>query len=187
MKVKTLVALLFGSILLCGCSAVILQHPLTSQPEVPDKEKFEGVWVVDEGTLQLHFSKDGTGQLAALEWKDGEYKINKGEVHIAKAEPFNIICARFMEDGEWQKGYMFGSYKFSDSGDLIIWPSDYKYFALAIKEDKLKGKIDKEEYSESVFISSDPADVMKFINESQKHNVFIYTEPTVLKKLDSGK
>jgi len=172
-------ALLVGS----GCSSVITTHPLSPNPEPIDKEKFEGVWLLDDGTAHVKFSSNGIAQVAGLEWKKDKFRVNRCEAIVTQGKKHNFLSVRYLEgDGEWE-GYYFLPYKFTDHGDLILWPPVPDVFEEMVESGKLQGMVEKSEYSISITITNAPGALLNIINDPDNLELFNYREPVVLRRI----
>ena len=177
-----LIALLVAS----GCSSVTTLHPLSSNTEPIDQEKFEGVWLVDDGTIHVKFASNGVARIAGLEWKDGQFHVNQGEAIVTQGKQHNFLSVRYKEsDGRWE-GYYFLSYKFTDQGDLILWPPVPEVFAKMVKRKELQGIVKKGKYTTSVSVTNAPGGLFDIINNPENLELFDYREPLVLKKIAAG-
>lgn len=181
----SLLLTLCSLLLLCQCSSVTTTQPLASKPKAIDKEKFEGTWLVDGkgNNLQVKFDDDGIAQIAALEWKGDHFELETMEMTVAEKGEYKFISLRAKEDGQWVKNYYFAQYKFTEQGDLIVWPPDSKAFENAIKEKLIHGEIKPGKYSTEVNISSDANSLLKLISGSKNSELFDYQTPIILRKI----
>ena len=169
--------------LLCGCSTVTITQPLTKDPKPINQEEFEGVWILEDQSIHIKFGSDGIARIATLEWKDDRFELKRGEMIVTPGKAHNFLSVRFQEDGEWESRYHFLPYKFTDQGDLVLWPPKIGEFEKAVAKQQLKGSIKKGEHSTHVTITDAPDKVLEFINAPDKMNLFKYRDPLVLHKL----
>ena len=175
-----LLAMLGGS----GCSSVTTTHPLSSDHKSIDREKFEGVWQMDESVVHVKFSPNGIAQIAGLKWDKDEFRMGKAKAIVTEGKKHNFLSVQFQEDtGEWASGYYFLAYKFTDQGDLILWLPVPEVFEASVETKQLQGTIEEGEYSKNVTITNEPGALLEIINDPDNLQAFDYTEPMVLKKI----
>ena len=145
-----LAALGCSVLLLCHCSTVSTTHPLATKPKAIDKQKFEGVWRIDDdAVLQIKFAKDGIARIAGTEWENDQFTLVRGEMHVVEGKEHNFLSVRFEEDGEWEENYLFAAYKFSEQGDLIFWSPNASEFKKAVEKKLLNTETSIEKEAKS--------------------------------------
>lgn len=175
--------------LLCNCSSVSTPYPLTNSPEAIDKEKFEGSWIFDDKgqVLQVKFDDKNVAHIAGLQWENDDFEIGKMEMVLIEGNDHKFMSLRAEEEGEWLEEYYFYQYKFTDQGDLILWPPNMEGFEHAIEQGLLNGGIKKGKYSTSIAITSDASILLKVLNGPDNSKLLDYKNPTILKKTASPK
>jgi hypothetical protein len=174
-----LLTLLLGS----GCSSVTTTHPLSRDQHAVDVEKFEGIWLMENGSIHVKFTDNGVAKLAGLDWKENAFRVIRGEAIVTEGKKHNFLSVRYQErEGEWE-GYFFLPYKFTDQGDLILWPPVPKEFERMVESKKLLGIVRKGEYSTSITITNAPGALLDVINDPDSLKLFEYRKPMVLKKI----
>lgn len=173
----------FAFSLLTGCTSVTTDQPLSADPKPLDKEKFEGLWRLDNAAVAIRFAENGIGRVAAMKWKDDRFQLIQAEIIIAHGNNFNFLSFRAQHEGAWPDHYTFLQYKFTDDGDLILWPPNPDAFSVALETNALQGAITKEKHSTDIRVTS-PTDVLlAFMDNPERLDLFNYREPVVLKKL----
>jgi hypothetical protein len=175
---------IFIILLTISCSSVTSKYPLSANPEPIDQKNFEGVWQVDnDEVVQIKFANNGIAMIAGLEWQSDQFIIMRGEMIVSEGNEHNFLSIRFKEKGKWMDGYLFLPYKFTEQGDLILWPPVVDAFEEAIREKILQGTIEMGEYSTSIMLTSSPEKLFNFINNSDNFNLFDYRDPIILLKV----
>lgn len=169
--------------LLAGCSTVTTQNPLSAEHKPIDKDKFEGVWLLDKEAVSLRFTSNGTARIAGVEWKDDQFRLVQGEMIVTKGKKFNFLSVRFQEDGKWMDHYCFLQYDFTDQGDLLLWLPNDDVFEEAIKTNRLHGVVKKEMYSTDITITNALGILLEFIDNPENPSLFNYREPIVLRRI----
>lgn len=181
-KTRAMLLTICAALLFAGCSTVATKHPLSKQPKPIDREKFEGVWLMDDETVHVRFASNGVARIAALEWKDDQFEIARGEMVVTEGKEHNLLCVRFQEDAKWMDRYYFLQYEFTDQGDLVLWLPDGDAFEQAIKRKRLRGTISKQ-HGTDITITSPPENLLEFINDPGDVKLFKHREPIVLQKV----
>ncbi len=171
----------------CGCSSVTLQQPLSSAGSVADKEKFEGLWVIDDQPIVVRFTEDGVGQVAVVEWKEDAFQLVRGEFVITESKPNNFVSLRFQENGQWPERYHFVQYSFTPQGDLLLWIPDISRFEEAVTDGLLAGEVMKQQHSTEVRLSGSSEAVLQFLSDAGQPDLFRYREPIVLRRQGSSR
>lgn len=167
-----------------GCDTVTVSAPL-SDPALPsDRQRLEGDWRVDRGIVSVKFSADGIAHIAGVEWDGDRFSMMQAEMVVSEGNPDNFLSVRFREDERWTERYLIVQYRFSDSGDLVLWRPNVAEFERAVQTRLLKGEVRKESYSSEVLIDETAARMLAFLNDPQRQNLFVYREPVVLHRLD---
>lgn len=171
------------AVLLGGCSSVTLKHPLSIDPKPVDKDKLEGTWLVGTSTVTVRFAKNGIAKLAATIWKDDEFRLRRGEMIVTEGTRHNFLSVRIEDEhGKMPDAYGFLQYAFVNDGDLVVWAPNVKVFEEAVEKKILQGGIERGQ-STRITVASKPADVLAFIDDPDRTDVFVYGEPTVLRKI----
>jgi len=166
-----------------GCSSVTITQPLSTQPKPIDKDKFEGTWLIEKDTAVVRFASNGVARIAGVEWKGENFRLVQGEMIVTEGKTENFISIRFAEDGVWTNRYLFAQYTFTDTGDLVLWPPNTSEFEDAIRTKTLQGVVTKGQYSSSINVTNSPTDMLDFMNDPQRVNLFNYREPMVLRRI----
>lgn len=174
--------------LFSACSSVMLSKPLPVTLMQSDQACFEGVWLHDNESLTLKFTKDGSGRLAGVDWKDERFTIVRGEfnvAHVRNCEGF--MSMRLEEDGKWPEHYYFARYQSSDQGVLLIYPPKPEAFTALVEAKKLAGQIKKTGHSVDVVLTETPGNMFTFLTMHDPSTLFESSDPIIMKKVSSKK
>lgn len=172
-----------GVLLAAGCSSVSSTHPLSAASAAADREKFEGVWLLDKSVFTATVASNGVIRAASVEWKDEAFRLVELEAVLTEGKTRKYLSIRSQEDGQWTNKYFFVQYKFTDQGDLILWPPNVEAFEGAVTNRQLRGVLQKDQYSSEVTITNAAGELLEFIEQPAESRVFLYTEPMVLRKI----
>lgn len=166
-----------------GCSSVTTVDPLPWKTEPTDQERFEGTWLIGDGALQIRFAETGVARFAGLDWQDGRFQLEQGEMTICHGEELDFLSVHAQEDGAWMDGYYLVQYRFTDDGDLVLWLPDPEAFADAVTEGRLEGTVEGEGCCKDVIVTSPPAELLELIDDADDLELFDYREPMILRRL----
>jgi hypothetical protein len=158
-------------------------QPLPDKVDGVEKALFEGEWVSEGQIIYVRFGDGGVGRFAGVDWKEGRFQLDEGEMIITKGEGRSFVSVRVKENGVWDERYYFAQYRFTEPGDLELWLPDTKAFAEAIAKGKLEGVVEKGKHTQSVTISGKPEKVLTFLNDPANGALFDSKEPMILKRL----
>ena len=175
------ILLFIGILIFSGCKTVVTSKPLVEKGEILDQQKFEGSWIVDNYPAAVRYNEDGNLEIATLRKGGDAFKVIRGTARIIKGKDHNFMSINFIE-GEESKGYYLAAYKFSDAGDLIVWPANHDYLAKLVMDKKLKGKVVTMKHSSEVVITDDAEKILTYINQAGDLNAFYYKEPWIFRK-----
>jgi hypothetical protein len=178
-----LLGILFQVSVLGGCASVTSQRPLPQAVDAKEQARFEGEWVSDGQVIYLRFGEDGVGRFAGVDWKQGRFQLDEGEIIVTKGPVRSFLSARIKENGTWEQHYYFAEYLFADSGDLVLWLPNVRAFADAVAKGKLAGVVEKGKHTQSVMLTSPPEKLLAFLSDPANSMVFDYREPMILRKL----
>lgn len=189
MKLVTKSVLLITLILISGCTAVRMKQPLSPASTVPNKELYEGVWQVNDGSIILQFDSSGIGRFASVEWKEGNFELEKGQLIITHCEFGDYLSVR--EEGEDSNlEYLLAECKLTDEGYLVVWTANPEFFAAAVKKRKLEGTVTRSELAlgkaainEDVTLEGAPEKILQFLEKHATEMAFLYKEPMIFKRL----
>ncbi len=169
-----------------GCSAVTISQPLPLTEKPADQARLEGIWSMsDDEPVYLRFASNGVAQLAGVEWDEDEnaFHLERCELIFSDGEHARFLSLRCFEDGAWEEEYSFLRYVVTSDGDLVLWLPSPDAFKEAIAEGRLKGVVSQGKQSTSVTVTDDPAVLLALIDDPKRTDLFDYTEPMVVKKL----
>ena len=121
-----------------GCSSVKTEHPVSEHAEALDEDRLEGVWLVEDEIVHLRFGDDGVGRLAALDWRDGRFRVRRCEFVVAHAGDGRYASLR-CEEGEDR--YDLLAYGFGENGEIIVRNEPTDAFERAVVAGKLRGAV----------------------------------------------
>lgn len=148
-----------------GCSSVKTEHPVTDRPEALDKDRLEGAWLLEDEILHLKFGEDNVGRMASLEWKDGEFRVKRGEFVVAHAGKGRYLSQR--SDDEEAGFYDLLAYDFTSNGDLVLRGEPTDEFERAVAEGRLRGKV-----NDDVVLASPSDTLLSFLSSSAPNQLF---------------
>ena len=169
-----------------GCSSVETEHPVTGRPEALDKDLLEGAWIFEDENsqedeiLHLKFGGDNVGRLGSLEWKDGDFRVIRGEFVVAHAGEGRYASLRSEDDetGSWE----LLNYDFTSSGDLVVRSEPTEEFERTIAAGRLRGQVKKDGKDTSVRLASPSDTLLSFLSSASPGQLF-GGEAIVLRKL----
>ena len=167
------------AVLAAGCSSVQTEHPVSADPEALDKDRLEGVWLVEDEIVHLRFGDDDVGRLAALEWRDGGFRVRRCEFVVAHAGDGRYVSLR-CEEGE--NHYDLLAYDFAENGDLVVRNEPTDAFAVAVEAGRLRGEVRKEGDNTEVVLAS-PSDSLAAFLASRPAGDLFEANAFVLKRL----
>jgi len=167
-----------------GCSSVTTLQPLPRSSDLAERARFEGVWISDDDLIQVRFDKDGLGHFAGLGWDDEKFKLERGEMIVAAGKDLGFLSVRVEEDdGEWMHRYYLLQYRFTDSGDLVLWNPQPEPFADAVDAGTLEGTVERSDSGVDAVILGQPADLLAFIDDPEDLTLFDYRDPMIFKRI----
>ena len=164
------------AVVAAGCSSVKTEHPVSDHPEALDKKQLEGAWLFeDEIILHLKFGDDNVGRGAALEWKDGEFRVNRSEFVVAHGGEGRYMS--FREEGT--EHYELLAYDFASNGDLVVRSEPTDEFERAVAEGRLRGQVKEEgapfsstDSSTEIWLASPSDTLLTFLSSAAPHQLF---------------
>ena len=157
------------AVVAAGCSSVKTEHPVSDHPEALDKKQLEGAWLFeDEIILHLKFGDDNVGRGAALEWKDGEFRVNRSEFVVAHGGEGRYMS--FREEGT--EHYELLAYDFASNGDLVVRSEPTDAFAGAVASGQLRGQVKKGSGETEVVLASPSDTLLSFLSSAGPHDLF---------------
>ena len=151
-----------------GCSSVKTEHPVSADPEALDKERLEGVWLVEDEIVHLRFGDDGVGRLAAIDWHGGEFRLRRCEFIVARAGEGRYVSLR--EEGEEE--YDLLAYDFAENGDVVVHGESTDAFARAVGEGRLRGEVRRKEEDTEVLVASPSDSLLSFLASAPPGDLF---------------
>jgi hypothetical protein len=166
-----------------GCSSVTTVQPLPWKIEPADQDKFEGTWLLGGGALQIRFAETGVARFAGLDWEDGQFQLERGEMTICHGEELDFLSVRTEEGGAWMDRYYLVQYRFTDEGDLVLWLPNPEAFAEAIAHGRLEGTVEGGDCCPDATITSQPDTLLELIDDADDRELFDYREPMILRRV----
>jgi hypothetical protein len=162
-----------------GCSfSVMTQYPLSAPPNPVDKDKFEGIWLIDEQLpVYVMSASNGVARIAVVNWEEDNFRLIQGEMILTEGkEGDNFISLRLENEEEWK---LF-LYKFKGNGDLLAWEPNSHAFEAAIKTNLLLGSVSE---GGIITVTNSPDEMLAFMNDPERRDLFKYRDPMVLRRI----
>ena len=160
--------------LLCGC--LVSLHPLSSRAEAAPDEQLFGVWYAhDEGEdlTYLHVGRGKKGMTEAMlveHGGDGTYKISRYTAFPTRFEGMTLLNVISPEDHKDTKGYDIMRYHI-DGNRLSLALMSEDAVKQAIKDGKLKGKVEPGTYGDTT-ITASGKELLAFIKSANESTLF---------------
>ena len=151
-----------------GCSSVKTEHPVSADPEALDRNRLEGVWIVEDEIVHLRFGDDNVGRLAAIDWDGGQFRVRRCEFIVARAGEGRYVSLR--EEGEAH--YDLLAYEFAENGEIVVYREPTDAFARAIDEGRLRGEVHRKEEDTEVVVSSPSDSLLSFLASAPPGDLF---------------
>ena len=151
-----------------GCSSVKTEHPVSADPEALDKERLEGMWLVEDEIVHLRFGDDGVGRLAAIDWHGGEFRLRRGEFIVARAGEGRYVSLRV----EGAEEYDLLAYDFAENGDVVVHSEPTGAFARAVEAGRLRGEVRRDGDDTEVLVASPSDSLLSFLASAPPGDLF---------------
>jgi hypothetical protein len=162
---------------------VTLLQPLPATADAAERARLEGEWIVEGQIIHVRFGSEGRGQIAGIDWKDGQFRLETGEIAACRGSRQRFLSVRMKTDNEWEHHYYFAQYDFTPEGDLMLRLPDPVAFDAAIQTGRLEGTVEKTEFLHSVELSSLPEIILAFLNDPDNGELFNAKNLLILKRL----
>ena len=169
-----------------GCASVTLLQPLPATADATERARLEGEWIAEDQIIHVRFGSNGMGQIAGVDWKDGQFRLETGEITACRGARQRFLSVRVKTDQEWEPHYYFAQYDFTPEGDLLLRLPDPVLFDAAVQTGRLEGTVEKTDYFHTVEISSAPEVLVAFLNDPESGELFDFKDPMILKRLVLG-
>lgn len=162
-----------------SCSVVKMERPLPKNGKV-DAQKMNGAWESEGTPIYIGLVDESEGRMGGTKWDDEnkEFKVENYKLYFSEVERKKFVSIQ-EEDNKW----VYARYEWTESGNLICWMADAEFLAKAIKDKKLKGRIDESDRSLMVHLTNTPEEILAFLADLEKGQGFEYEVPFVLKKM----
>lgn len=183
--------------LLAGCQRVTVSKPLPpAQLSDGERAELEGTWVSKwwaydtEVVYTVHFVCDSMAHVAWVDWNDDSYRLHEEELIVSHGKPrAEGRMWRFFSwhhPGKYDDQYQIMRFQYQAAGEVVVWLAAFEPFQNAVESGKLKGEVFH--YGEDNIVRlTDPAAVLRYIEEEDGANRFLYQDPIVLHKVAEGK
>ena len=165
------------AVLAAGCSSVQTEHPVSADPEALDKDRLEGMWLLEDEIVHVRFGADNVGRLAVIDWDGGEFGVRRLEFIVAQAGEGRYLSLREDEDH-----YDLFAYEFAENGDLVVRVESTDALAAAVADGRLRGEVRKEGDDTEVVVASPTDTLLSFLASAAPGDHFEGTT-LVLKRL----
>lgn len=164
--------------LAAGCSSVQTEHPVSAHPEALDKDRLEGLWLLEDEVVHLRFGADNVGRLAAIDWDGREFRVRRFEFIVAMAGEGRYLSLR----DEGADHYDLFAYEFAENGDIVVRSEPTDTFVGAVEAGRLRGEVRKEGDNTEVVLASPSDSLAAFLGSAPPGDHFGGTG-LVLKRL----
>lgn len=166
------------AVLAAGCSSVQTEHPVSAHPEALDKDRLEGLWLLEDEAVHVRFGVDGVGRLAVIDWDGGEFRVRRSEFVVAHAGEGRYLSLR----DEDEDHYDLFAYEFAENGDLVVLSEPTDAFVGAVEVGRLRGEVRKDGDNTEVVLASPSDSLAAFLASAPPGELFEGTT-FVLKRL----
>lgn len=170
------------TIILAGCSSVTIQEPFPESPlTAQERQQLTGTWQLEGSVWQVAFTSNGIPWMAAVEWKDEDFRIRKSRLYFTKHNAALYVCMPTEPDRENE--FLFAEIKPADNGKSVnAWGPNIDYFSGLVENGQLKGSVNKGEHAVTVRLESPAVEILGLI--STNHATLNYKTPLLFQKLD---
>ncbi|RKX38360.1 MAG: hypothetical protein DRP64_15815 [Verrucomicrobia bacterium] len=170
----------FCMAILVGCSSVTMKEPFPgSQLTEKEQNQLTGTWQLDESVVHVAFTSNGVPWLAAVEWQDNDFVLNKSRLYFTKHNDALYVCMPTESDETSE--YLFAEIKPAGKG-INAWGPDAAYFGKLVESGTLKGSVERDEHSTSVKLETPAVEILELI--ATNHAAIDYKTPLLFRKLD---
>lgn len=162
---------------LAGCSAVYVTQPIGEQPCKIKAKDWEGTWIHKDGSVTVKVMDGENGQLriAWIEPKDNGLTFEAHDVELREAG--SQMFANIKDDANTNEPrYLWARIK-GDGNQVIVWLPDATKFRALVEEQKLPGRIEREN---DVVLDTLELKHLRIIAGEQEGMLFVWEEPIVL-------
>lgn len=170
------------AIILAGCSSVTMKEPFPETPlTAQEQQQLTGTWQLEGSVWQVAFTSNGIPWMAAVEWKDEDFRTSKSRLYFTRHNDALYVCMPTEPDREDE--FFFAEIKPVANGKRVnAWGPDIDYFVALAEGGLLKGTVNKGEHSITVRLDTPATEILELISTNPA--ALNYKEPLLFKKLD---
>ena len=189
MKAIHFITILFISLLLAGCTAIITKNPIGTKSVKINAEEWDGVWSTrGNGLAIIKVTDENNGKMTIgfIENKGNVFTVQnlKAAVREYKGSTYINIslesCVPKNEKIPKKEEFLkstFHWFKFQKQGDsIILLPYNEDFFKKAIKNKEIEIK----QLKDNMFLINEPSDVISEYIEKNKSEIFNFENKSVV-------
>ena len=166
-------------IFITGCYAVYTTHPMGQDPIKISKEKWDGTWINNDGSIVVKVTDPEKGRLiaAVIESKDNDLKLEKYDIELRGTNNFIFINIK-AKDKYGKEFFVWGKIKKKER-EIIMWGPDIDKFRKLVTTKKLPGEIK----DKNVYLNTLNNEHIKFITSEKNALLFDVNNPGIFFRL----
>lgn len=181
---KNLITLSLLMIFLSGCTTVVTQHPIGTEPYFAAKSDWQGTWLSDNEIVKIKVLDESAGsiQIAWIEDNEAELKFEQVTCQLMKSKNAVYIHTLNLPNEDFGGYYVWGKIQL-ENNQIIIWEPMFEAFKSAYQEKKLKASVEKNDKQEisNIQLTDTPENILSVIENDK--TFFDWENPTVLVRL----
>ncbi len=170
-------------LVLAACSPVLVREPLPANAGADELARFDGAWLSGRDVTHVRFEQGQPLAIGGVEWRDGRFQVDPGEVVVTDGEEHGFLSVRVREGDGWMEGWYLVEYRFTDDGDLLVWLPQAAAFADAVEAGDLAGVVERSDTSTTVTLTGPPEATLAFLQGAAGATLFDYRDPMVMRRL----
>lgn len=170
-------------LVLAACSPVLVREPLPATAGPDELARFEGAWLSGRDVTRVRVEAGQPLAIAGMEWRDGRFQVDRGEVVVTAVEERGFLSVRVKEADGWMDGWYLVEYRFTSDGDLLVWMPHTAAFADAVEAGDLTGVVEHTDTSTTVTLTGPPERTLAYLEDHDGVMLFDYRDPMVMRRL----
>lgn len=177
---------------LSGCDSMTSVHLLGTALGEQEAERFEGTWIADSeddgAVLFVRHAGQGRLRLAAVDWKDGDFKLERFDavltshdsvVYLNLADPEPAAQQDRPGEGPW---YFLFRCHLTEGAAWILYPARVEAFARGVEAGKLGGTVHRNSVT-TVWVEGSKDQYDGFVRTELAAAQFELESPLVLRRV----